>query len=485
MIIILIPLISILMKMELNEWKNYIDFNRENKLRIVCHERYNNNGILFYEYPKCILALNNYLLKNNLINNAKHFDTNKNNVYYVDEINKNNNIEYILNNAKNLRIMEDLYLDTLEFSNDVGENKGIKIKDIIYIIKSKKLKVNEIKLILENMTKEYNELLKNKHQNKIYHFCYQGETDDKLNFLQNCLMDKDNLNNCIFESFDNLVSINQERIKNDIDKLNDYEYYKKTGQKRKIGYLFYGPPGCGKSSHVMAIATHYKRHIIEIPFSRIKTNSQLEKIINLNEINDISFNKDEIIIYFDEIDQAEKTLSKKNFNMEHKKDIDDKINLGFILSKLDGIGNYNGIIFIATTNHLDKLDKALYRDGRLSLIHFNYLNIQEFKLIIKKFYNKDIDIELSYNLSHSTLINLINQFPDFYRFNAEINAPSNKLGPTAFTTLPVADAAVDKPFPVAAKPLPVADAAVDKPFPVALPVAAKPLPVADAALEAI
>jgi ATP-dependent 26S proteasome regulatory subunit len=92
-----------------------------------------------------------------------------------------------------------------------------------------------------------------------------------------------------------------------------------------------------------------------------------------------------------------------------KKEIDDKINLGFILSKLDGIGNYNGIIFIACTNHLDKLDKALYRDGRLSLIHFDYLSNIEANNIIQKIYSTKINLNIKNPISHSTFINLINQ----------------------------------------------------------------------------
>ena len=36
------------------------------------------------------------------------------------------------------------------------------------------------------------------------------------------------------------------------------------------------------------------------------------------------------------------------------KKIDDELNLGTILSRTDGIGNYNGLIIVATTNCKDK-----------------------------------------------------------------------------------------------------------------------------------
>ena len=40
-------------------------------------------------------------------------------------------------------------------------------------------------------------------------------------------------------------------------------------------------PGCGKTSAVIAMANYGKRHIIEIPMSRIKTNGDIEEILSL------------------------------------------------------------------------------------------------------------------------------------------------------------------------------------------------------------
>jgi ATP-dependent 26S proteasome regulatory subunit len=50
-----------------------------------------------------------------------------------------------------------------------------------------------------------------------------------------------------------------------------------------------------------------------------------------------------------------------------------QLNIGTILSKLDGIGNYNGMIIVFLTNFMDKLDDALLRDGRLTPIEFKKL----------------------------------------------------------------------------------------------------------------
>jgi SpoVK/Ycf46/Vps4 family AAA+-type ATPase len=200
-----------------------------------------------------------------------------------------------------------------------------------------------------------------------------------------------------------------------INRLKDIEYYKRTGMKRKIGYLFYGPPGCGKTSHVVAMANYDNSHIIEIPMSRVKKNKEIESILNISSINGITIEKEKLIIFFDEIDQAGKALAKRegekteeekenkeesntkdlmlmsllssksdNANIFDKKD--DQLNLGCVLSRLDGIGNYNGLKIIAATNCKDKLSPALYRHGRLTPMFFDYCRKEDIINMIEHYY---------------------------------------------------------------------------------------------------
>lgn len=65
---------------------------------------------------------------------------------------------------------------------------------------------------------------------------------------------------------------------------------------------------------------------------------------------------------------------------------DDSINLGTLLSRLDGVGNYDGLITIATTNCKDKLDTALKRPGRLEPIYFDYASKTNIVNIIEQFF---------------------------------------------------------------------------------------------------
>ena len=53
---------------------------------------------------------------------------------------------------------------------------------------------------------------------------------------------------------------------------------------------------------------------------------------------------------------------------------------------MDGIGNYNGLIIIGTTNCIDKIDPALYRELRLTPIEFKKLRKCDCVKIIQSYF---------------------------------------------------------------------------------------------------
>ena len=91
----------------------------------------------------------------------------------------------------------------------------------------------------------------------------------------------------------------------------------------------------------------------------------------------------------------------KAFNEINDKDIDTtntKINLATLLTCFDGIGNKNGSITVAITNHIDKLDTALYRDLRLTPIEFKKLRKCDCIEIIHMYFGSN------YNQSFNNII---------------------------------------------------------------------------------
>lgn len=359
-----------------------------------------------YFYSKAMWAINWYVIEQLNYQHYECVNGDKNLVLY----------NYILEPFEFLELEPDLFLTIKKNKcNKRDEHKEYNTNtDVIYILYSNE---KNIRLILDKYIQNFEKFNKKETSNlKLFHFTYNGLKDNNLVFTTK-LLSEENTANELFETFDKLHNENVEIIKRDIDKLKDLEYYKKHGLKRKKGYLFHGIPGCGKTSTVVSMALYDKRHIIEIPFSLITKHDEFEKIMNLSLINNIEVNNNNIILLFDEIDigmngKIEKRTDELNQNQNQILDIiestkfktkDDlnttnqKINLGTLLSKLDGISNYNGLIIVATTNFIDKLDPALYRDLRLSPIKFQHLRKIDCIQIIQSYFG-------SYDLKYNDII---------------------------------------------------------------------------------
>ena len=142
----------------------------------------------------------------------------------------------------------------------------------------------------------------------------------------------------------------------------------------KRNYLIYGKPGTGKSSLIFAIAS-------ELNFKL--------KLINLKEIFTIDnllyqiHNSDKTFFVFEDIDAISKSIKARDDEPQSENVVeqrgnfpkdavvddgkvgDNSLSLSEILNVLDGLYTSEGAICIFTTNHIEKLDEAFLRDGRM------------------------------------------------------------------------------------------------------------------------
>lgn len=162
-------------------------------------------------------------------------------------------------------------------------------------------------------------------------------------------------------SMDSLIFSNNEIgiIKDFIDRFNNGNtFYKEKQLCYKTGILLYGRPGTGKTSLVKSIATEYHRGIVQIDVSNIDN-------IDFSHLTMMINNEDEekYIVLFEDID----TLFLNRDESESKSDKDYNGIINKLLQFLDSNSSPNDVIFIATTNHLERLDEALIREGRFDL----------------------------------------------------------------------------------------------------------------------
>ncbi|KAI1141574.1 BCS1 N terminal-domain-containing protein [Hypoxylon sp. FL0543] len=182
-----------------------------------------------------------------------------------------------------------------------------------------------------------------------------------------------------------------EKVKQDlIDDVTDYlnpatqRWYSLRGIPYRRGYLLYGPPGTGKSSLSLALAGFFKMRIYIVSLSSPTSNEE-----NLASL--FAELPRRCVVLLEDIDTAGLTHTREQDQPKTQNQSTDdsntmvpgqlttgngntntnnngRLSLSGLLNILDGVASQEGRVLIMTTNHLDKLDSALIRPGRVDMI---------------------------------------------------------------------------------------------------------------------
>ncbi|KAE8687174.1 hypothetical protein F3Y22_tig00111022pilonHSYRG00183 [Hibiscus syriacus] len=198
-------------------------------------------------------------------------------------------------------------------------------------------------------------------------------------------------------TFDTLA-MNPDKKQEIMDDLKDFadgqSFYHKTGRAWKRGYLLYGPPGTGKSSMIAAMANYLNYDIFDLELTEVHNNSELRKLLMKTSSKSI--------IVIEDIDCSVNLTNRKKKNKSNDPEtrcvsgVEDggnsTITLSGLLNFTDGLWSCCGSerIFVFTTNHVEKLDPALLRSGRMDMhIYMSYCSYPALKILLKNYLGYD------------------------------------------------------------------------------------------------
>ena len=150
----------------------------------------------------------------------------------------------------------------------------------------------------------------------------------------------------------------KERIVSDVqDFLASAKWYYDRGIPYRRGYLLYGPPGTGKSSFIQALAGELDYDIAILNLSeRGLTDDRLNHLLTMIPAR--------TLVLLEDVDAA---FSNRRAQTDGHGYQGANVTFSGLLNALDGVASSEERIIFLTTNHVERLDEALVRPGRVDL----------------------------------------------------------------------------------------------------------------------
>lgn len=150
----------------------------------------------------------------------------------------------------------------------------------------------------------------------------------------------------------------------------DASWYHEHHLQHKLGILLYGSPGTGKTSIVGAISNVFN----DCPIVYINMFDMMNSYNSLIQMRKSV--KGKIIVLMEDFDFACQNLRSEGTGNVNSRGSSMYLapveqitseNQQMIFQLLDGVLSVEDVIYIATTNHIERLDKALIRHGRFDI----------------------------------------------------------------------------------------------------------------------
>jgi hypothetical protein len=325
--------------------------------------------------------------------------------------------DYLPNEFEPIQLDSDVYFELLDLRVADGKPEMIKFKLFCY-----EHDVQHLQTFIDGCAVDYERRMANKLGSHRYFFDQVVQTKVKGS-LQNTLPTSHLLYTktkfTTNRTFDNVFFEDRDRVRQRTKFFLEHrDWYDKKGIPHTLGFLFYGPPGCGKTSTVKAIANEGRRHILNVQLSEIKTKAQLQHLFFNDEIhvyNGVNTEKytipvSERLYVIEDIDAMGDTVLRREWKkpvpvstkpkteedawLDRQKETESEpLDLAFLLNLLDGTLEASGRILVVTTNFPERLDRALVRPGRIDMmIHFRKCTRAVLQEMASAFFDQELEL---------------------------------------------------------------------------------------------
>jgi mitochondrial chaperone BCS1 len=196
--------------------------------------------------------------------------------------------------------------------------------------------------------------------------------------------------------------------------------------------MFYGPPGTGKSSLAMALAGHFKLdiHVLSLldknmndhSLNRLMKSMSGKPLVLIEDIDSCGIGRD-----FEDDDDSD---DESDDGWRRPKQTRSHVTLSGLLNAIDGVGAPEGHVLIMSTNHIEKMDEALVRAGRVDIkVKLDWCSRTQTRDIFMRMYSqsykpKAASAEGQHNFSQAAMeemaVKFSEQIPEFQISPAEL-----------------------------------------------------------------
>ncbi|CAG7838112.1 unnamed protein product [Allacma fusca] len=185
-----------------------------------------------------------------------------------------------------------------------------------------------------------------------------------------------------------------QKITSDVQEfMQNPQWYAQRGIPYRRGYLLYGPPGCGKSSFITALAGHLDMGICILNLSdRSLSDDRLNHLLSAAPQQTLILLEDVDAAFVSREDSAKVKTAYDGLN---------RVTLSGFLNSLDGVASSEARVLIMTTNYKDRLDPALIRPGRVDFqALITFCEPSQIMYLFQNFY-PEADISLAENFANA------------------------------------------------------------------------------------